>query len=85
MAEYGDMLMSFPELLEDYEVFKMNPRTVGGYGGRYGKRIERGYWSCRKQSKMGIEGNLQVPNHQAVFLGAGRFFDEKALNRATKR
>jgi len=67
VSVYGEMIQAFPELLEDFVVFKMQPRTGSGYGERYAQRVVRGYWSWRKQSKMGIEGDLQVPNHQATF------------------
>ena len=67
MAVYGNMLAAFPELMKTYEVFKMKPYVVGGYGERYDRRNVKGYWSWRKQSKMDIEGDLQMPNHQATF------------------
>lgn len=63
----GDMLIAFPELIKTYEVFKMKPRTGGGYGERYSKQKVRGYWSWRKQTRTGIESDLNVPDHQATF------------------
>jgi hypothetical protein len=66
MPVYGDMLAMFPELLEAYEVFKLEPKTGGGYGKRYDKRIVTGYWSWRKSARMGIQGEGRVKNDQAV-------------------
>jgi len=74
-----DMLTAFPELLERYEVFKMQPRTGGGYGERYDKREVEGYWSWRKQSKMDEEGDLRTPNHQATFWVRSYFKGKKVL------
>jgi len=79
MPAYGDMLIAFPELLREYEVFKMKPRTHSGYGERYGKRKVQGYWSWRKQSEMGIEGDLRTPNHQAIFWVQDDFLTQKSL------
>jgi len=79
VACYGEMLIAFPELLETYEVFKMKPHAGGGYGERYDKRKVRGYWSWRKQSKMGEEGDLRTPNHQATFWAHSRFLGRKVL------
>jgi len=62
-----DMLAVFPELIETYEVFKMKPHTGGGYGERYDKRKVRGYWSWRQSARVGIAGDLNVPDHQATF------------------
>jgi hypothetical protein len=64
---YGDMLAAFPELLKDYEVFKMNPRIGAGYGERYDKRTVTGYMSWRKTREMGIEGDARTKNDRATF------------------
>jgi hypothetical protein len=60
------MLAAFPELLRDYEVFKMNPRIGAGYGERYAKRTTTGYWSWRKTREMGIEGGARTKNDRAT-------------------
>lgn len=65
---YGNVLAAFPELMKRYEVFKMRPRVGGGgYGERYGIREVEGYWSWRKQAKTGIEGDVNIPDHNATF------------------
>ena len=79
MPVYGDMLSAFPELMADYEVFKMDPHLGGGYGKRYGKRTVSGYWSWRKHTKMGIEGDLRTENDQATFWAQDDFLTGKKL------
>jgi hypothetical protein len=64
---YGDMLSAFPELLEDYEVFKMDPRAVGGYGERYDKRTATGYLSHRKSRRAGHVSEALLKNDEATF------------------
>jgi hypothetical protein len=61
------MLAAFPELLRDYEVFRMDPLIGGGYGERYDKRIVTGYWSWRKAREMGREGDARTKNDRATF------------------
>jgi hypothetical protein len=61
------MLSAFPELLKDYEVFKMHPRIGAGYGERYDKKTVTGYWSWRKAREMGIEGDARSKNDRATF------------------
>jgi hypothetical protein len=78
MAVYGDMLAAFPELLESYEVFKMEPRLGGGYGERLDKRTVRGYLSWRKGGKGDIEGGLKVHNQRATFWEQCDFFTGKS-------
>jgi hypothetical protein len=67
MPVYGNMLAVFPELMESYAVFKMEPHLGGGYGRRSNKRIVRGYLSWRKHREMGIEGDLTVRNDRGTF------------------
>ena len=76
---YGPMLNVFPELLRDYEVFKMDPHVHGGYGKRYDIRKVRGYWSWFKDRKMEIEGDLRVTNHQARFFVKDDFLTGKCV------
>jgi hypothetical protein len=64
---YGNLLLSFPELMKTYDVFKMEPRGIGGYGKRYGIRKVDGYWSWRKQSKLEVRDDSLVLNYQAIF------------------
>jgi hypothetical protein len=61
------MLAAFPELMEDYEVFKMNPHIGAGYGERYNKKTVTGYMSWRKAREMGIEGDTRTKNERATF------------------
>jgi hypothetical protein len=61
------MLLAFPELLKEYEVFKMEPYIGGGYGPRYNQKIVTGYLSWRKHREMAIEGDLTVHNDRATF------------------
>lgn len=76
---YGDMLAVFPELVADYEIFKMRPYTGGGYSERFNKRTVTGYWSWRKSGKKGIQGDLRVENHQATFWVQDDFLTGKCL------
>ena len=75
----GSMLLAFPELMREYEIFKMEPRIVGGYGKRYNIRKVVGYWSERRQGEMGIEGGMRVPNHQATFWVQNDFLTQKVV------
>jgi hypothetical protein len=64
----GNMLSAFPELMKDYEVFKMEPRVgAAGYGERYGIRTVTGYMSYRKAREMGVEGDARTKNDRATF------------------
>jgi hypothetical protein len=78
-AAYGEFLAAFPELMADYAVFKMKPNLGGGYGKRYDKRTVTGYWSWRKHTKMGIEGDLRTKNDQATFWARDDFLTGKRL------
>jgi hypothetical protein len=76
---YGEMLVAFPELMETCEVFKMRPRIGAGYGERYDKRKVSGYWSWRKSGKVSIEGESNVPDHQATFWARCFFLGKKTV------
>jgi hypothetical protein len=67
MAVYGNMLAAFPELMRNYEVFKMAPRIGAGYNERHDKRTVRGYMSWRKSREMGIEGDARMRNDRGTF------------------
>jgi hypothetical protein len=67
MPIYGNQLAAFPELMEDYEVFKMSPRIGAGYGERHDKKTITGYMSWRKAREMGIEGDARTENDRATF------------------
>jgi hypothetical protein len=67
MPVYGEMLMVFQELVENYEIFKMEPHLGGGYRKRFNKIAVRGYLSWRKHREMGIEGGLTVRNDRGTF------------------
>jgi hypothetical protein len=62
------MLTAFPELLKDYEVFKMQPHIDAGYGERYDKRIVTGYMSWRKAREADIVGDAAIKNDRGTFL-----------------
>jgi hypothetical protein len=64
---YGDMLSAFPELMEDYEVFKMNPYVGAGYGERYDKNTVTGYMSWRKAREADIIGDAAIKNDRGTF------------------
>jgi hypothetical protein len=64
---YGDMLPEFPELLKDYEVFKMNPRIGAGYGERHDKKTVTGYMSWRKAREADIAGGAATKNDRGTF------------------
>jgi hypothetical protein len=64
---YGNMLAAFPELMRDYEVFKMRPRIGAGYGERYDQKTVTGYMSWRKAREMGIEGDSRTKNDRVTF------------------
>ena len=74
-----NMLLVFPEYVRTYEVFKMKPRVGGGFEGRYGLRKVDGYWSWRKQSKMGEEGGLRALNYQATFWAKSFYLGKRVL------
>jgi hypothetical protein len=61
------MLAAFPELMRDYEVFKMKPRTGAGYGERYDKRTVTGYMSWRKMREADIVGAARSKNDRGTF------------------
>jgi hypothetical protein len=64
---YGDYLSAFPELLEDYEVFKMQPRIGAGYGERYDKKVVTGYMSWRKAKEAAIVADAATKNDRGTF------------------
>jgi hypothetical protein len=78
-GSYGNMLAAFPELMADYEVFKMEPLSGGGYGKRHDKRTVTGYWSWRKRAEMSLQGDLNTANEQATFWAEGDFLTGKCL------
>jgi hypothetical protein len=64
---YGDMLAAFPELLRDYEVFKMNPGVGASYGERHDKKTVAGYMSWRKAREGSIQGDARTKNDRGTF------------------
>jgi len=65
-AIYGDQLAFFPELLEEYTVFKMKPGMSAFYGERYNERTVTAYFSYIRGGNMGIEGENRVENQNAT-------------------
>jgi hypothetical protein len=64
---YGNQLTAFPELMEDYEVFKMSPCIGAGYGERYGKKAVTGYMSWRKAREADVVGDAATKNDRGTF------------------
>jgi hypothetical protein len=64
---YGDMLAAFPELMRDYEVFKMSPRIGAGYGERCDKRTVTGYLSWRRAREADIVEGSATRNDRGTF------------------
>jgi hypothetical protein len=67
MPIYGDQLAAFPELMADYEVFKMPPRIGAGYGERYDKKTVTGYLSWRKAREADVVGDAATKNDRGTF------------------
>jgi hypothetical protein len=67
MPIYGDQLAAFPELMEDYEVFKMPPRIGAGYGERYDLKTVAGYVSWRRAREANIVGDAAIKNDRGTF------------------
>jgi hypothetical protein len=67
MAVYGSMLSAFPELMRNYEVFKMEARIGAGYGERHSKRTVRGYMSWRKAREAGVIDGAATKNDRGTF------------------
>ena len=67
MPIYGEQLAFFPELLMRYEIFSLPPKIGGGYGERMNVRTVIGYFSRRKDSAIGIEGDNRTDNWTATF------------------
>jgi hypothetical protein len=61
------MLAAFPELTQDYEVFKMNPHLGAGYGERYDKKTVTGYMSWRKAREADVVGDAATKNDRGTF------------------
>jgi hypothetical protein len=61
------MLAASPELMEDYEVFKMPPYIGASYGERYGKKTVTGYMSWRKAREADIVGDAATKNDRGTF------------------
>jgi hypothetical protein len=76
-AVYGDMLLAFPELMQKHEVFNMEPLTGAGYGQRYNTRKTEGWWEWRKSGKAEIEGQSNIPDHQATYFMKDRYMGKK--------
>jgi hypothetical protein len=79
MPVYGNMLAVFPELMENYEIFRMEPHLGGGYGERVNKRVVRAYLSWRKHREMGVEGGLTVHNDRGTFWEQCNFFTGESV------
>jgi hypothetical protein len=68
MPIYDDMLAYFPELVEEYEIFRMKPKAGGtGYGPRTDKVLVDGIVQWIPGGKLGINGETRDPNTVATF------------------
>jgi hypothetical protein len=64
---FGDQLVFFPELMQRYEVFSMEPLIGAGYRKRENIRKVTGYFSWIKGGNMGTVADLQTENQNATF------------------
>ena len=64
---YGDMLASFPELLQEHVVFKLPQQYSAGYGERYDERHVYGYLSYIKGGNLGVVGDNRAENQNLTF------------------
>jgi hypothetical protein len=67
MPAYGNMLAAFPELMREYEVFKMEPQLGAGYGKRYDKRTATGYMSWRRGDDQSVVGGAHAHEDLGTF------------------
>lgn len=63
---YGAQLAFFPELFEDYEIFKMAPAMGAGYGARQRVGIVTGYFSRNKGGQESVVTDLRTENQKAT-------------------
>jgi hypothetical protein len=64
---YGDQLAYFPELMIDYTIFSMAPKTGAGYGARRLFREVEGYLSRKSGGQESVVTDLRTENQKAVF------------------
>jgi hypothetical protein len=71
MAVYGDMLLAFPELLAEYEVFRLDPKIGGGFE-KHKKdvRVAVGYLAWGSADKDLVQG--ETPEHE----DSGTFWEQ---------
>lgn len=67
MSVYGDMLALFPELLQEYQIFSMEPKVGGGYLNRRPLYKRTGAFIKGARSRMAVAGEARVTNEQGVF------------------
>jgi hypothetical protein len=64
---YGAQLAYFPELFDDYEIFKMVPNIGAGFGARQILLTVYGYFSRNKGGEEGVVTDLRTENQKASF------------------
>ena len=67
MSYYGDLLMAFPELLKEYQLFTMEPVAGGGYRNRTNLFKRTGAFVKGAKSTAGIQGEARVTNEAGIF------------------
>jgi hypothetical protein len=67
MATYGDILAAFPELLNEYQIFSMEPIAGGGYRNRTKVAKKTGTFVRGAKSQAAISGEARVLNEAGVF------------------
>jgi hypothetical protein len=64
---YGAQLAYFPELFDDYEVFRMAPQIGAGFGARIAVGTFSGYFSRNKGGQESVVTELRTENQKATF------------------
>lgn len=67
MSTYGDLLLFFPELLTEYQIFTMEPMTGGGYRNRTNLYKKTGTFIKGAASRAAVQGESRVLNEAGVF------------------
>lgn len=67
MSTYGDLLSAFPELIQEYQIFTLEPVAGGGYRNRTPLFKKRGAFIKGAKSHAAIYGEARVTNEAGVF------------------
>jgi hypothetical protein len=87
MSTYGDLLSAFPELLQEFQLFTMEPKIGGGYEERVKLMKKTGAFVRGAKSSAAISGEARVTNEAGVFYcyelkpseraGQGIYFEDE--------